>query len=147
RARSAPLVQRPCSPPRWRAATPPGAERSTDTHQGSRERRGAAVKDAPRDLTRDVLAVLLLGALLALSLWILRPFLSAILWATTIVVATWPLMCRVERRLWGRRWLAVTVMTAALLLVFIIPFTLAAGAIAANAEAFTERARSLIAQG
>ena len=44
------------------------------------------------DLTRTILAVLFIGALIAASFWILLPFLSAILWATTIVVTTWPVM-------------------------------------------------------
>jgi predicted PurR-regulated permease PerM len=99
--------------------------------------------EASRDLPRLVLAVLWIGALIALSLWILSPFLPATLWATTIVVATWPLMLSVQARLWNRRWLAVLVMTGALLLVFVVPFSLAVGAIVNNAEAISERARSL----
>ncbi len=99
--------------------------------------------EASRDLPRLVLAVLWIGALLALSLWILSPFLPATLWATTIVVATWPLMLSVQARLWNRRWLAVLVMTGALLLVFIVPLLLAVGAIVNNAEVISERARSL----
>ena len=84
-----------------------------------------------------------IGALIALSLWILKPFLPATLWATTIVVATWPLMLSVQARLWNRRWLAVVVMTGALLLVLIVPLSLAVGAIVINAEAIGEGARSL----
>ena len=99
--------------------------------------------EASRDIPRLVLAVLWIGALIALSLWILKPFLPAMLWATTIVVATWPLMLSVQARLWNRRWLAVTVMTGALLLVFIVPFSLAVSALVANAEVITERTRSL----
>ena len=45
-----------------------------------------------RDITRSVLAVLFIVALIGSSIWILRPFLGAIVWAMTIVVATWPLM-------------------------------------------------------
>ncbi len=100
--------------------------------------------DTPRDLPRLVFSVLFIGALLALSLWILRPFLPATLWATTIAVATWPLMLKLQARLWNRRWLAATVMTAALLLVFILPFMLAISAIVSNAAAITERGRSLM---
>lgn len=96
-----------------------------------------------RDLTRTTLAVLFLGGLIAASLWILRPFLPAIIWATMIVVATWPIMLRVQQRSWGKRWLAVTVMTLALLLVFVIPFSLAIGAIVANVDEIASWVRAL----
>jgi len=95
------------------------------------------------DITRVVFAVLFIGGLIAFSFWILKPFLPAMLWATTIVVATWPVMLLVQARLWNRRWLAVTVMTGVLLLVFIVPFTMALSAIVNNAELITARARSL----
>lgn len=76
------------------------------------------------DITRTTLAVLFIAALAAGSFWILHPFLSAILWAAIIVVATWSVMLRVQAWCGGRRWVAVTVMTIALLLVFFLPFTI-----------------------
>jgi len=85
-----------------------------------------------RDLTRTVLAVLFIGGLLAFSFWILRPFLVALIWAVMIVVASWPLMRVAQSALWGRRWLAVMVMTLALLLLLIVPFTAAIATIVAN---------------
>jgi predicted PurR-regulated permease PerM len=87
-----------------------------------------------RDLARTVLAVLFIGGLIFASVWILRPFLAALIWATMIVVSTWPLMLAVQGRLWGKRSLAVTVMTVALLLIFVAPFSAAIGTIVANAE-------------
>ena len=87
-----------------------------------------------RDLTRIFLAVLFLGALIGTSLWILRPFLGALVWAVTIVTATWPLMAAIQARLWGRRWLAVTVMTIILLCVLVVPLWLAIGTIVSNAD-------------
>jgi len=77
------------------------------------------------DLTRTTLAVLFVAGLIAVCFWILRPFLPALIWATTLVVATWPVMLRVQHRLWNRRGPAVAVMTIALLLVFVVPFWLA----------------------
>jgi predicted PurR-regulated permease PerM len=47
------------------------------------------------------------------------------IWATTIAVATWPLLLRLERATGGRRTLAVALMTLVVLLVFIVPFALA----------------------
>ena len=77
------------------------------------------------DITRIILFVLVIGTLLLASLWTLLPFLSGMIWATTIAVATWPLLLRLERATGGRRALAVAVMTLLVLLVFIVPFALA----------------------
>lgn len=77
------------------------------------------------ELTRTTLAVLFVGGLIAASFWILWPFLPAIIWATTLVVATWPIMLHVQQRLWHKRGLAVAVMTIALLVIFVLPFWLA----------------------
>jgi predicted PurR-regulated permease PerM len=77
------------------------------------------------DLTRTTLAVLFIGILIAASFWVMRPFLSALLWATMIVIATWPYFLKLQTRLWGKRWLAVLVMTVLLLLVLIVPICFA----------------------
>jgi predicted PurR-regulated permease PerM len=102
-------------------------------------------RNAPpeRDLTRTTLGVLLIGMLIAGNFWILQPFLPSLLWAIMIVVATWPLMLGVQARLWGKRGLAVGVMTLALLLVFVAPFSLAVGTIVGNAEQISDWAKSL----
>jgi predicted PurR-regulated permease PerM len=96
-----------------------------------------------RDITRNVLAVLFIVALIGSSLWILRPFLGAIVWAATIVVATWPLMISLQTWLWRKRALAVTVMTLLLLCVLVVPLTLAIGTIIANVDEITAWAKSL----
>lgn len=96
-----------------------------------------------RDITRTTLAVLFIGILIAASVWILRPFMTSIVWATIIVVATWPILRKLERRFSGRRGLAVAVMTAALLLIVFIPLTLAVLTIFGNAEDIAARIRSL----
>ncbi len=90
--------------------------------------------EGKRDLVRIILAILFVTGLIAASVWILWPFLPATIWATTLVVATWPLMLRVQQQLWHRRWLAVVVMTTALLLVFVAPFWLAIATISQNFE-------------
>ena len=90
--------------------------------------------DARNDLTRILLAVLSIGALIAGSLWVLWPFVGAVIWATMVVVATWPMMKGLQARLWNRRWLAVSVMTLALLLLLIVPLTLAVATIVENAD-------------
>ena len=87
-----------------------------------------------QDIPRTIFAVLFIGGLIAGSLWIILPFLPAVIWATMIVVATWPVLLRIQGWLWGRRWLAVAVMTCLLLLVLVVPLTLAIGTIVANAD-------------
>jgi len=96
-----------------------------------------------RDLTRTVLAVLSIGMLIAASFWIVRPFLPAVIWATMIVVASWPLMLRLEARLWGNRALAVAVMMLMLLFVLIVPLALAIATIVSNAEEMIGWVKSL----
>ena len=90
--------------------------------------------DTQRDLTRTVFAVLFIGGLVTLSFWILRPFLGSLIWAVMIVVASWPLMRAVQSLLWGRRWLAVSVMTLAMLALLIVPFSAAISTIVANVD-------------
>ena len=84
-----------------------------------------ALPPGNRDLTRIVLGVLVIAALLGGVFLVLRPFLPALLWATMIVVATWPLMQRVEKRLGGRRAAAVTVMILVILVILIAPIATA----------------------
>ncbi|HYF58457.1 MAG TPA: AI-2E family transporter YdiK [Burkholderiaceae bacterium] len=95
------------------------------------------------ELTRTVLAILALIALIAGSLWVLQPFIPAIIWATTIVVATWPLMLAVQRTLWNRRSLAVATMTLALLLLFFVPLSLAIGTVVSNADTLVGWAKTV----
>ena len=78
-----------------------------------------------RDLMRITLALFFIGGLTLASLWILEPFLPALVWATMIVVTTWPLLLRVQRWLGGRRGPAVTVMTVVMLTVFVVPIAAA----------------------
>jgi len=73
------------------------------------------------DLLRTALAVFFIGALTLATLWILRPFLPALIWATMVVVSTWPVMLRMQRWLRGRRALAVAALTAAMIAVFVLP--------------------------
>jgi predicted PurR-regulated permease PerM len=95
------------------------------------------------DIVRITLAVLFIAILTSASFWILRPFLTALVWATMIVVSTWPIMLGVQKLLRGKRVLAVIVMSLLLLLVFIIPFTLAVTSIIDRSDEIVSRAKSL----
>jgi predicted PurR-regulated permease PerM len=84
-------------------------------------------------LTRTVFAVLLILILIGSSFWILRPFLLATVWATMIVVATWPMMLKVQARL-RRRAFAVAVMSVAMLLIFIAPLLMVIQTLVENTD-------------
>jgi predicted PurR-regulated permease PerM len=96
-----------------------------------------------QDITRTIFAVLFIGGLIAGSLWVLRPFLPAVIWATMIVVASWPVLLRLQEWLWGQRWLADAVMTCVLLLVLVVPLSLAIGTIVSNVQVITGWAGAL----
>jgi predicted PurR-regulated permease PerM len=95
------------------------------------------------DLPRTVLSILFLFLFVAASLWILSPFLVAIVWATLIAVATWPLMRSLERLLWGKRKLAVTVMTIALLCIVMVPLLAGLVAVVTHVDAIAGFAQKL----
>jgi predicted PurR-regulated permease PerM len=95
------------------------------------------------DVTRMTFAVLFISLLIFASFWVVRPFISAFIWATTIVVATWPLLLRLQQRLWGKRRLAVVVMSLALLLVLLVPLTLAVITIVDKADQIVAWVKSL----
>jgi predicted PurR-regulated permease PerM len=103
--------------------------------------------DVRNDLTRTTLAILFIAALIAGSVWILRPFLPAMLWAAMLAIATWPILRSVQARLWNSRGLAVTVMTISILLVFVVPFWLAIGTIVRHSGQIIEWAEHLAATG
>jgi predicted PurR-regulated permease PerM len=95
------------------------------------------------DLARVVLGVLTIGGLMAATFWILYPFLGAIIWAIMIVVATWPMMLGLQRRVGNRRWIAVTIMSIALLLVLIVPLLAAVGTVVSHVDDIVAWAKGL----
>jgi predicted PurR-regulated permease PerM len=103
--------------------------------------------DIGKDLTRTVLAIVFLAALIGGSLWIVWPFLPAIVWAAMVAIATWPLLRTVQAKLWNSRALAVTVMTTSILLVFVVPFWLAIGTIVRHSAQIIDWAEHLAATG
>jgi predicted PurR-regulated permease PerM len=99
--------------------------------------------DLKSDLTRTILAIFSIGVLAAATLWVLRPFLPALVWATLIVVPTWGPMRAIERFLWGSRVLAVAVMTSVLVLALLVPLSAATITIVANSDTIIGWTRSL----
>ncbi|BBU29149.1 hypothetical protein BTHE68_28830 [Burkholderia sp. THE68] len=97
----------------------------------------------PVDIARILLIITILTALTVGSLYILRPFLPGLIWATTIVVATWPLMRAVQRRCGNRRWIATTVMLLLLLIVIVLPLYQAISTLALHGGEIMAAVKSL----
>lgn len=99
------------------------------------------------DILRTTVVVLIIGLLLVASLWTLRPFLGALIWATAIVVATWPLLLWVQRKVGGSRAISTAVMTVVMLVLFIVPFWVAIGALLESSAQGIDVVRAYLAKG
>jgi predicted PurR-regulated permease PerM len=97
-------------------------------------------------IERIVLIVAL--ALLAIACFlVLRPFVSALLWAIIVALATWPLFCRVRVALRGRNGLAAGVMTMGFSLVLVVPLALGAVAVIHSAGPILQQVREWLDRG
>jgi len=105
------------------------------------------MSDIRHDLARNTLAIFFIVGLVAMSLWVLRPFLAATVWAAMIVVATWPLFLSLEARLGHRRLPAVGLMTLGMLLLLVLPMWLAIDTIFEHSGQLTAAGKSLAANG
>ncbi len=76
------------------------------------------------DLPQLLFSLMFILLMIIACLWVVQPFILGFAWASMVVIATWPLMIRLQHLLWGRRSLAVIAMTILLLLLFIIPIAL-----------------------
>ncbi len=85
----------------------------------------------------------MLLALMIGSLYVLRPFLPGLIWATTIVVATWPVLLSIQRHCGGRRWLATVAMLFILLFVIVLPLYQAISTLALHGGAIMSAVKSL----
>jgi predicted PurR-regulated permease PerM len=95
------------------------------------------------DIARILLIIVILSLLIFGSLYIVRPFLPALIWAAMIVIATWPVMIGIEKHVGGHRWIAVTVMLVGLLVVFVLPLYGAVSTIAEHGGDITDQAEAL----
>lgn len=91
-----------------------------------------AFQSQSRDVPQVMLSVLFLALMIIACLWIVQPFILGFAWAGTVVIATWPVLLRVQRALFGRRSLAVIVMTLLLILLFILPVALLVNSLVDN---------------
>jgi predicted PurR-regulated permease PerM len=89
------------------------------------------------DIPHTVLSVLCLLLLATASYWVLRPFLTAMIWATIVSVAVWPAMLRIEAVVGRRRGLAVAFVTIMILLAVVVPVSMALTTIVRHASSLS----------
>jgi predicted PurR-regulated permease PerM len=90
-------------------------------------------------------AVLL--ALAAGCLLVLRPFVSALLWAVVLSFASWPIYGRLLRLLGNRRTLAALVMTLGMVLIVLLPLLIVGMTLADNVKDLSTAGRHWVADG
>ena len=95
-----------------------------------------------RNLGWAVVLLLLAGCLL-----VLRPFVSAMLWAVVLCISSWPVYHRLLGWLGNRRTLAALIMTLAMVLIVLMPFFIVAMTLADNIKDLTGAAHSWIEDG
>ena len=79
-----------------------------------------------------LLALLALGVLGGGCLWVLWPFMSAVLWAVILSSVTWPVFLWLDRLVGGRRMISASLMTLLVTLVVVVPFVGLASGLADN---------------
>ncbi|WP_375154178.1 AI-2E family transporter [Serratia marcescens] len=84
------------------------------------------------DLPRIIFGVLFIAIMIVACFWVIQPFILGFAWAGMVVIATWPLLLKLQKLLWGRRSLAVLVMTLLLILLFILPISLLISSVVDN---------------
>src|SRR3954447_21762423 len=101
--------------------------------------------DPPAPGAQRVARVALVFVLTGLGLYILHRFLPALIWATILAVALWPLYHSAEQRLPpGRHNLLLpSVFTGGVALVFLVPFVVLAVEATHEAHALLEYSRSV----
>ncbi len=73
------------------------------------------------DLSRIIVAILFISLLSFACFQIVYPFILSFAWAGMVTIACWPLMLKIQKKLWNKRILAVIAVTTLLILVFVIP--------------------------
>ena len=89
-----------------------------------------------------VLLALVVGCLI-----VLRPFVSALLWAVVLSSTSWPVYRRLLGWLGNRRTLAALLMTLGMVLILLLPFLIVGLTLADNVKELTQATRHWIAGG
>jgi predicted PurR-regulated permease PerM len=99
---------------------------------------------SPVELWIGGTAVVVLGLL---CLLVLRPFISAALWAAVLCFTTWPMFLRLEDLLGGRRTLSALTATLFLAAVIVVPVAILGATLADNVSDLIAASQKLIREG
>ncbi|OGA39833.1 MAG: AI-2E family transporter [Betaproteobacteria bacterium RIFCSPLOWO2_12_FULL_62_13] len=88
------------------------------------------------------IVVLVIGCL-----FVLQPFITALLSAAILCFSTWPIYLRLEQLMRGKSWLAALTITLVIVLLLVLPLALIARAFVDEVPGLVERGRELVAEG
>jgi predicted PurR-regulated permease PerM len=93
-----------------------------------------ASPDRPK--MQRVASYVLYGVMMLIALWTARDFIPAVAWACVIAIALWPLLTRMEGLRWlrGRTTVIALLLTAAVMLLVVLPIALGIARAAAEAH-------------
>ena len=100
-----------------------------------------------RSRLEENLGWVVLLALVVGCLVVLRPFVSALLWAVVLSFASWPIYRRLLRWLGNQRTLAAALMTLGMVLILLLPFLIVGLSLADNVRELTQATRHWIEEG
>lgn len=100
----------------------------------------------PTNLERNIGWIILL-VLFGGCLLVLRPFMSALLWAVVLCFSTWPIYGRLLKLLGNRHTLAALAMSLGMILVVLLPFVLVGATLADSVKEFAAATRQWIEAG
>jgi len=95
-----------------------------------------------QNLGWSILLILLAGCLL-----VLRPFMSALLWAVVLGVSSWPVYRRLLVLLGNRRTLAAFLMTLGMIFIILLPFVIVGTTLADNVNQLTDATKRWVENG
>lgn len=103
----------------------------------------------PTSRIEQTLTLALLTLLIVGCFFVLRPFLTAILWAMILAVTLWPLHLRLRqhRRLGRYPSLAASIVVTLIALALVAPFVIVGATIAENSDRMATWARAVLEQG
>ncbi|MEH2921386.1 AI-2E family transporter YdiK [Samsonia erythrinae] len=87
------------------------------------------------DLARVLFSLAFITIMIIACFWVIQPFILGFSWACMVVIATWPLLIKIQALLWGRRSLAVVAMTLLLILLFVVPIAILVSSVVDNSSA------------
>lgn len=103
--------------------------------------------EQPIKKIESIAGIALISLLVVGCFVILRPFISAMLWAGILCFSTWPLLIRLEKLFRGRRQIAALAMTLIVTFVLVVPFVIVGTKMAENISQAYDSIKELTKDG